>query len=52
VVMYHTKAQGPVLGAITHENSATMSLYGYGLAHYVVEFSLGIPTNCAGKLRW
>jgi hypothetical protein len=29
-----------------------MSLYGYGLAQCVVEFSLGIPTSCAGKLRW
>jgi hypothetical protein len=29
-----------------------MSLYGYDLAQYVVEFSLGIPTSCAGKLRW
>jgi hypothetical protein len=29
-----------------------MSLYGYGLAYYVVESSLGVPTGCAGKLRW
>jgi hypothetical protein len=29
-----------------------MSLYGYGLAQYVVESSLGVPTGCAGKLRW
>jgi hypothetical protein len=29
-----------------------MSLYGYGLAQYVVEFSLSIPTGYAGKLRW
>jgi hypothetical protein len=29
-----------------------MSLYGYGLAQYVVEFSLGVPTSCVGKLRW
>jgi hypothetical protein len=29
-----------------------MSLYGYGLAQYVVESSVGIPTGCAGKLRW
>jgi hypothetical protein len=29
-----------------------MSLYGYGLAKYVVESRLGIPTSCAGKLRW
>jgi hypothetical protein len=41
-----------VHGVTTHENSATMSLYGYGLTQYVVEFSLGIPTSCAGKLRW
>jgi hypothetical protein len=34
---------------ITHENSTTMSLYGYGLAQYVVEFSLGIPTSCDGR---
>jgi hypothetical protein len=33
----------------THENSATMSLYEYDLAHYVVEFSLGIPTSCDGR---
>jgi hypothetical protein len=25
-----------------------MSLYGYGLAQYVVEFSLSIPTSCVG----
>jgi hypothetical protein len=29
-----------------------MSLYGYGLAYYVVESNLGISTGCAGKLRW
>jgi hypothetical protein len=29
-----------------------MSLYGYDLAWYVVESSLGIPTDCTGKLRW
>jgi hypothetical protein len=26
--------------------------YGYGLAQHVVEFTLGIPASCAGKLRW
>jgi hypothetical protein len=26
-----------------------MSLYGYGVAQYVVEFSLGVPTGCAGS---
>jgi hypothetical protein len=26
-----------------------MSLYGYGLAQYVVEFSIGVPTGCAGS---
>jgi hypothetical protein len=36
----------------THENSTTMSLYGYGLTYYVVEASLGVPTGSAGKLRW
>jgi hypothetical protein len=36
----------------THENSTTMSLYGYGMGYYVVESSLGTPTGCAGKLRW
>jgi hypothetical protein len=36
----------------THENSTTVSLYGYGLTQYVVEFSLGVPTDCEGKLRW
>jgi hypothetical protein len=25
-----------------------MSLYGYGMTQYVVEFSLGIPTSYAG----
>jgi hypothetical protein len=29
-----------------------MSLYGYDLAYYVVEFSLAVPTGCAGNLRW
>jgi hypothetical protein len=29
-----------------------MSLYGYGLALYVVESSLGVPTDCVRKLRW
>jgi hypothetical protein len=29
---YHTQIYGPVHGATTHENSITMSLYGYGLA--------------------
>jgi hypothetical protein len=29
-----------------------MSLYGYGMALYVVEASPGVPTGCAGKLRW
>jgi hypothetical protein len=29
-----------------------MSLYGYGLAYYVVESSLDVPIGCAGKLRW
>jgi hypothetical protein len=29
-----------------------MSLYGYGLAYFVVESSLDVPTGCAGKLRW
>jgi hypothetical protein len=52
VVSYHTQIQGPVHGATTHENIVTMSLYGYDLTQYVVEFSLGIPTSCAGKLRW
>jgi hypothetical protein len=28
---HHTQIYGPVHGATTHENSATMSLYGYGL---------------------
>jgi hypothetical protein len=52
VVSYHTQIKGPVHGATTHENSTTMSLYGYGLAQYVVESSLGVPTGGAGKLRW
>jgi hypothetical protein len=26
-----------------------MCLYGYGLSQYVVEFSLGVPTGCAGS---
>jgi hypothetical protein len=29
-----------------------MSLYRYGPTQYVVESSLGVPTGCAGKLRW
>jgi hypothetical protein len=29
---HHAQIKGPVRGAATHENSATMSLYGYGLA--------------------
>jgi hypothetical protein len=29
---YHTQINGPVHVATTHENSTTMSLYGYGLA--------------------
>jgi hypothetical protein len=33
----------------THKNSTTMSLYGYGLAQYVVEFSLDVPTGCKGS---
>jgi hypothetical protein len=44
-------ASGPVHGATTHENSTTMRLYGYGLAQYVVETSLGVPTcgaDCVG----
>jgi hypothetical protein len=32
VISYHTQIEGPVHGVTTHENSATMSLYGYGLA--------------------
>jgi hypothetical protein len=28
------------------------NLYGYGLAEYVVESSLGVPAGCAGKLLW
>jgi hypothetical protein len=40
---HRTQIYGPVHGATTHENSATMSLYGYGLAYYVVETSLGMP---------
>jgi hypothetical protein len=29
-----------------------MSLYGYGLAKYVVDSTLSVPTGYAGKLRW
>jgi hypothetical protein len=29
-----------------------MSLYRYVPTQYVVESSLGVPTGCAGKLRW
>jgi hypothetical protein len=50
VVCYHTKIYEPVHGATTHKNSTTISLYGYDLAQYVVEFSLGVPTGCARKL--
>jgi hypothetical protein len=52
VVSYHSQIYGLVHGVTTHEDSTTMSLYGYGLAQYVVEFSLGVLTGCAGKLRW
>jgi hypothetical protein len=31
VANYDTQISGPVHGATTHENSTTMSLYGYGL---------------------
>jgi hypothetical protein len=40
VVSRHAQILGPVRGATTHENSATNSLYGYGLTLYVVEASL------------
>jgi hypothetical protein len=50
VVSYHTQIYGPIYGATTHENSATMSLYRYDLAQYVMGFTLGIPTSCAEKL--
>jgi hypothetical protein len=64
VVSYHTQIQGSVHGATTHENSTTMSLYGYGLAQYVVEFkswhtnrlcgeaAMVEPLECSVKLRW
>jgi hypothetical protein len=52
VISYHTQIEGPVHGATTNKNSTTVSLYWYGLAQYVVEFSLGIPTSYVGKLRW
>jgi hypothetical protein len=52
VVSYHTQSYGPAHRVTTHENSTTMSLHGYGLVQYVVEFSLGVLTGCAGKLRW
>jgi hypothetical protein len=42
---YHTQILGLIHGATTHENSATMSLYGYDLAQYVVETNLGVPTG-------
>jgi hypothetical protein len=32
LVIIHTQIYGSVHGANTHENSTTMSLYGYGLA--------------------
>jgi hypothetical protein len=44
---YHTQIYGPIHGVTTHENSIIMSLYGYDLAQYVVETSLGIPTSGA-----
>jgi hypothetical protein len=50
VVSYHTPISGPIHGVTTHENSTTMSIYGYGLKQYVVEFSIGVPTGCAWKL--
>jgi hypothetical protein len=51
LVCYHTQIYGPVHGATTHENSTTMSLYGYNRAQYVVGPSLGVPTSgvdCVG----
>jgi hypothetical protein len=50
LVCYHTQIKGPVHGVITHENSATMSLYGYDLAQYMVETSRGIPTGGADRV--
>jgi hypothetical protein len=47
LVCHHTQIKGPVHGATTHEKSTTMSLYGYGLAQYVVEICLGVPTGGA-----
>jgi hypothetical protein len=44
---YHIQIYGPVHGVTTHKISATMSLYGYGLAQYVVETSLGVPIGGA-----
>jgi hypothetical protein len=51
-LLSYTNLSRPVHGATTHGNSTIISLYGYGLAQYVVEFSLGIPNGCAGKLLW
>jgi hypothetical protein len=51
LVCYHIQIYGPVHGTTTHKNSTTMSLYGYGLAQYVVGTSLGVPTggtDCVG----
>jgi hypothetical protein len=40
VVSHHAQIEVSVHGAATHENNATMSLYGYCLAYYVVEATL------------
>jgi hypothetical protein len=39
VVAHHAQIKGPVHGTTTHDNSETMSLYGYGLVLYVVDAS-------------
>jgi hypothetical protein len=44
---HHTKIYGLIHEPTTHENSTTMSLYGYDLTKYVVESSLSIPIDGA-----
>jgi hypothetical protein len=49
-VSHQTQIYGPVHGATTHENSTTMSLYGYDQTYYMVESSLGVPIGCVGRV--
>jgi hypothetical protein len=47
---HHTQIHGLVHGLTTHENSTTMSLYGYGLVEYMVEPSLAYQSVV--RIEW